>query len=143
MKHEIIKLLRPYFEKRDDILMAFLFGSWASGKGGMDSDIDIAVYFKPKTGRLEWEDADARYDGEAVLWREIEGLLGREVDLLVLNRAASGVAESAISGAPLVIKDRGLYVDFMMRITAEAEDFREFAISYWKLKEEIRAHAGE
>ena len=142
MKHEIIKLLRPYFEKRDDILMAFLFGSWASGKGGMDSDIDIAVYFKPKTGRLEWEDADARYDGEAVLWREIEGLLGREVDLLVLNRAASGVAESAISGAPLVIKDRGLYVDFMMRITAEAEDFREFAISYWKLKEEIRAHAG-
>ena len=143
MKHEIIKLLRPYFEKRDDILMAFLFGSWASGKGGMDSDIDIAVYFKPKTGRLEWEDADARYDGEAVLWREIEGLLGREVDLLVLNRAASGVAESAISGAPLVIKDRGLYVDFMMRITAEAEDFREFAISYWKLKKEIRAHAGE
>ena len=142
MKHEIIKLLRPYFEKRDDILMAFLFGSWASGKGGMDSDIDIAVYFKPKTGRLEWEDADARYDGEAVLWREIEGLLGREVDLLVLNRAASGVAESAISGAPLVIKDRGLYVDFMMRITAEAEDFREFAISYWKLKEEIRTHAG-
>ncbi|MBI3755610.1 MAG: nucleotidyltransferase domain-containing protein, partial [Deltaproteobacteria bacterium] len=78
MKHEIIKLLQPYFEKRDDIIMAFLFGSWASDKGGMESDVDVAVYFKPKTGRLEWEDADARYDGEAVLWREIEGLLGRE-----------------------------------------------------------------
>ncbi|MBI5047997.1 MAG: nucleotidyltransferase domain-containing protein [Deltaproteobacteria bacterium] len=143
MKNEMITLLQPYFEKRDDIVMAFLFGSWAKGKGGMDSDVDIAVYFKPKTSRLEWEDSDARYDGETVLWREIEGLLGKEVDLLVLNRAASSVAESAISGAPLVIKDRGLYVDFMMRVTAEAEDFREFVISYWKLKEEIRTHAGE
>jgi len=142
MRHDIIKLLQPYFEKRDDIVMAFLFGSWASGKGGMDSDIDIAVYFKPKTSRLEWEDSDARYEGETVICREIEGLLGKEVDLLVLNRAASSVAESAISGAPLVIKDRGLYVDFMMRVTSEAEDFREFAISYWKLKEEIRTHAG-
>ncbi|MBI3399222.1 MAG: nucleotidyltransferase domain-containing protein [Deltaproteobacteria bacterium] len=141
MKHEIIKLLQPYFEKRDDIIMAFLFGSWASDKGGMESDVDVAVYFKPKTGRLEWEDADARYDGEAVLWREIEGLLGREVDLLVLNRAASGIAESAISGMPVIIKDRDLYMDFMMKVTSEAADYREFVMSYWKLKEEMRTHA--
>jgi predicted nucleotidyltransferase len=40
---EIIKKLRDYFEKRDDIPMSFLFGSWAKNQNGVDSDIDDFV----------------------------------------------------------------------------------------------------
>jgi len=140
-KDGIIDALGPYFEQRDDILMAFLFGSWAAERFCDESDVDIAVYFKPQSGRMEWEATESRYDGEGVVWLEVERLLGGEVDLLVLNRAPSSIAESAISGAPIVIKDRGLYLDFMLRVTSEAIDFREFISGYWMLKEEMRADA--
>lgn len=140
-KDIIIGLLKPYFEKRDDVAMAFLFGSWATGRYCRESDVDIAVYFKPKSGHMEWEEFDARYEGEEVLWRDIENILGKEVDLLVLNRAASSIADSAISGVPVIIKDRGLYLDFMLRVTSEAIDFRGFVAEYWRLKEEMRADA--
>lgn len=138
-KDIIIGLLKPYFEKRDDVVMAFLFGSWATGRYCGESDVDIAVYFKPVSGRMEWEEFDARYEGEDDIWRDAEKILGKEVDLLILNRAASSIADSAISGAPIIIKDRGLYLDFMTRVTSEAIDFREFVNEYWKLKEEMRS----
>ncbi|MDI6793268.1 MAG: nucleotidyltransferase domain-containing protein [bacterium] len=138
VKNEIVTKLKGYFEERDDVIMAFLFGSWAKGAGGIDSDMDIAVYFKPRKGVLEWEDTDAYYDSEDSIWLEIEGIVQREVDLLVLNRAAATVAESALKGIPIVAKDRFLYMDFLLRITSEAIDFREWVEGYWQLKERRR-----
>lgn len=142
-KDKILSLLQPYFEKREDVIMAFLFGSWATNKICKESDVDIAVYFKPKTGRLEMEAFDVRYGDEGAIWIDVERILGKEVDLLVLNRAASSIADSAISAVPIVIKDRGLYLDFMIRVTSEAIDFREFVEEYWRLKEEMRLYAGK
>jgi uncharacterized protein (DUF2344 family) len=55
----------------------------------------------------------------------------------VLNRARSCIANSAINGIPIVIKDRGLYLDFMLRVTTEAEDFRETVEDYWRIKQAI------
>src|SRR3989337_184967 len=95
-KEKIILLLRPYFEQRADILMAFLFGSWAADRTCAESDVDVAVYFKPESGRLEWDDPDARYEAEAAIWLDVERMLGSEVDLLVLNRAAASIAGSTI-----------------------------------------------
>jgi len=65
-------------------------------------------------------------------------MLGRDIDLLVLNRASPTVSESALKGIPILIKDRGVYLDFLLRITSEAIDFREWMESYWKLKERLR-----
>ena len=45
---EKVAQLKKYFETREDILMAFLFGSYAKGQTHSHSDIDIAVYFRPK-----------------------------------------------------------------------------------------------
>ena len=141
-KDKIVELLKPYFEKRDDIVMAFLFGSWARGVHCEESDIDIAIYFKPQSSHLEWEDFDAKYEDEGAIWLDLEKMLKKEVELLILNRAASSIADSAISGVPIIIKDRGLYLDFMLRVTSEAIDFREFVKDYWTLKEDMRGYAG-
>lgn len=40
--------LKFYFEMKDKIVMAFLFGSWAKGLNRPDSDVDIVVYFRPR-----------------------------------------------------------------------------------------------
>lgn len=132
---EIIKTLKDYFEKRDDILMAFLFGSYAKAITHRASDVDIAVYFTTKNDQLEWEEFDIKYDTEDEIWLDVERLLKQNVDLIVLNRARSSIASSAINGIPIIIKDRGLYIDFMLRVTAEAEDFRETIEDYWKIKQ--------
>jgi len=134
----IVEKLRNYFERKDDIIMAFLFGSWAKGHEGAESDIDIAVYFKPETDILEWERTDSQYDSEGQIWLEIERIVEKDVDLLVLNRAAPTVADSALRGLPIIIKDRNLYMDFLLRITFEAIDFRQWVEGYWAFKEQRR-----
>ncbi len=138
MQNKIVEKLRDYFEKRDEILMAFLFGSWAKGWEGIESDMDIAVYFKPEVDMVEWEKTNSYYGTEKQIWREIERLVEREVDLLVLNRAAPSVADNALRGTPVIIKDRGFYLDFLLRITSEAIDFRQWVESYWRLKERMK-----
>ena len=129
------KKLKDYFKKRDDVLMAFVFGSRSKGYASERSDWDIAVYFKPLHG-LEWEH-DREYPAQKKVWADCVDILQTDnVDLVVLNRAPSTVADSAISGIPLVIKDRRLWIEFMLRITQQAEDFRdtvqEYADIYWR-----------
>ena len=135
---EIVTRLRGYFDERDEVAMAFLFGSWAKGRQRSDSDVDIAVYFRPVGGVMEWENPDAHYESEGEIWSDLERMLGKNVELLVLNRAVPTVAESALRGIPLIVRDRGLYLDFMVRITHEAMDFREWVEGYWRLKERLR-----
>jgi predicted nucleotidyltransferase len=135
--HELEGILKEYFEKRDDILMAFLFGSYAKAISHRESDVDIAVYFRPRSGFLEWEEFDMKHEAEDEIWLDIERLLKRNVDFIVLNRARSSIASSAIKGRPIIIKDRGLYLDFMLRVTAEAEDYREMVEDYWRIKQAV------
>ncbi|MGR3310288.1 MAG: type VII toxin-antitoxin system MntA family adenylyltransferase antitoxin [Candidatus Brocadiales bacterium] len=117
--------LKRYFENRKDITFAFLFGSQARGKVTKLSDVDIAVYFHPKRRHpVEYEE-EVFYEGEDGVWVDLERLLDKEVELLVLNRVSASIAASAIRGIALAINDWGLYLDFMDVVTREAEDFRE------------------
>lgn len=133
---ELVEELKDYFGKRDDVVLAFLFGSWAKDQRGIESDVDIAIYFQPKGNTLEWEETDLQYDSENQIWSDVERIVGGEVDLLILNRAAPTIADSALRGIPIIIKNRNLYIDFLLRITSEAIDFREWVEAYWNLKEQ-------
>lgn len=57
-----------------------------------EGDIDIAVYFQPDNG-VEWETFSTRYEGENRIALDLERLLGKEIDLVVLNRAKSVLAD--------------------------------------------------
>jgi len=121
----LIEKLKGYFDRRKEVAFAFLFGSQARGSATKLSDVDIAVYFYPEKRRpLEYEE-DVFYATEDEIWADLERLLKKEVELLVLNRVSASIAASAIRGIPLVINDWGLYLDFMGIVTREAEDFRE------------------
>lgn len=47
METNLIEVLKEYFSQRNDIAVAFLYGSQAKGKTNKSSDVDIAVYFYP------------------------------------------------------------------------------------------------
>lgn len=131
IKYMDIEALKKYFENREGIAFAFLFGSQARGSATKLSDVDIAVYFCPaKRHPIEYEDA-VFYPSEDKIWSDVERILKREIEMLVLNRVSASVAASAIRGTPLAINDWVLYLDFMEVITHEAEDFREMFFEHF------------
>jgi predicted nucleotidyltransferase len=122
----IIGALKKYFRERDDIAFAFLFGSSVKGRVRREGDIDIAVYFWPESD-MEWENVTKRYEGENRIALDLEKLLKKEVDLIILNRAKAILADEAIrKGEPIVVKDKGLFLEFLCLISDEAEHMREW-----------------
>lgn len=80
------KIIADYF-KTQPVLKAWIFGSFARGEETPLSDVDILVEFdhgRP-IGLL-------RYAG---MWREIEDLIGRKVDLVENGTLMPFAAESA------------------------------------------------
>lgn len=133
---ERIEQLKIYFEKRSDAVMAFVFGSHSEGRSHGGSDWDIAVYFKPEKGQLEWEACDRVYPQEDRLWSDCMDILKTDnVDLVVLNRAPATIAEVALQGTALVIKDHALWLKFMLIVSQEAEDYRGFVHEFFEISE--------
>lgn len=121
MDYKIIESLKKYLEERDDVVLAFLFGSSARGFDGEDSDLDIGVYLLSK-------------EEEDKIWREISTIVEHEVDLVLLNDAPATLVSNVFkTGIPIVIKDRKLYWALYLTKTLEAEDFLQFAEDYWKI----------
>ena len=134
---KLLPQFQEYFQTRAEIDMAFLFGSWAKGQGGMDSDLDIAIHFRPEKSPAPGEPGPLFFEGEDKIWGDLERIAGRRIDLLVLNRAAATVADSALRGISLVIKDRNIHLSYLLRTTSEAADFREWVEDYWRWKEKM------
>ena len=115
--------LKDYFMKRNDVAFAFLYGSQARGTAHKHSDVDIAVYFYPGVRYPVQYEEEVYFPGENEIWADLDRLLGKEVELLVLNRAAAVICASAVRGTRLVINDWNLYLDFVEAVSLEAEDF--------------------
>lgn len=135
MNQTLLQKLKKYFEKREDVTMAFVFGSQAKGAGLPGSDVDVAVYLKPEGKKLEWEE-ERTWPEEDKIWADIEKILDKNVDLLVLNRASSSIAFNVLqTGVPLIIKNRFLYLKFFLIISSAAIDFREFIKDYREIRD--------
>lgn len=132
---KLINKLQDYFAKDDQIVMAFLFGSIVRGETTAESDVDIAIYFKPIGPALEWEE-ERVYSDEDKIWGEVEKIIGRRTDLVILNRAPAGLASTIIrEGQRIVVKDQNLYWRFLSAIIQVANDFREFTEDFWVIKQ--------
>lgn len=136
--------LKEYFTKKPEVLFAFLFGSLVTGRKTEDSDIDIAVYFKPFRRGLEFQE-ERNYPGEKEMWSDLVDILETDnVDLVVLNRAAPNLAYNILkTGLPLTLKDKGLYLDFYLTVSKEAEDFSGFMEDYLETKTSARSLSQE
>lgn len=129
---KLIDILKDYFSKNQEVAFAFLFGSYANGKFCKESDIDIAVY-------LKYEDSNI----ENKLWQDLEHILKKEVELLILNRAKPLVSWQIIrKGIPLGIRNRKIFLDFVLEVSNEAEDLLDFNLDAFRRKEAIFGEAG-
>jgi uncharacterized protein len=124
--------LKGYLATRQEVAFSFLYGSQAKGTATKRSDVDVAVYFYPRERHPVEIEEEVFYPAESELWGDLERILRKEVELLVLNRVPATVAVSAMKGVPLLIRDWNLYLDFFVNITDIAEEFAEFIISEYK-----------
>ncbi|TSA38392.1 MAG: nucleotidyltransferase domain-containing protein [Porphyromonadaceae bacterium] len=126
---DLLNKLTLYFEERSDISFAFLFGSHANGSATNRSDVDIAIYFYPVVRHPVEFETEGTYEDENIIWANIETIVSKEVDMIVLNKVPATVAAACLRGQPLMIKDSGLYLDFMTAVTDEADSFMDYIIS--------------
>lgn len=125
MEKEFTKELQSLFKSKNWVKLAFLFGSQSRGKPRLESDFDIAIWPEEKT---EEKNIDK-------LWLELEKILKRSVDLLDLSSASPLVAWEAFKGIPLKIEDGRFYINKMLEVSSEAEDFNQFVTDIWKARE--------
>lgn len=128
---DIIESLKEYFLKRDEISMAFVFGSYARGHEMAESDFDVAVYFKPKKGVMEHK---CDLDIEGQIWSDVSAIVKKEVDLVCLNNAPASLVSSVVTeGIPFAVKDKKLFWEIYLRSSSEAEDFYHFVKDFYDI----------
>jgi len=138
-KDLIVKRLSEYFKGRKDIAFAYLFGSVAKGTSHSESDIDIGVYFKPRTRELQYESSE-EYDGEDSLWSDIERITKKQTDMVVLNRAPATLFDGVFRTGILLYDDgSGLRTRLFLAVTDAAEEFRDFVDDFYKIRERSRS----
>lgn len=134
-----IQKLKTYFEKRDDVVMAFLFGSQAKKTTHLSSDWDIAVYFESKE-YLELESRN-NYPNEEKIWSDLFDILEtNDVDFVVLNRAKPSLVYNILrTGTSLCLKDKKLYFNLLCKTSYEAIDWWQFVDEYSKISEKAKS----
>lgn len=132
--HSVLDTLKQYFNNREDVLMSFIFGSFIKGREHEGSDVDIAIYLKPERNQLEIEEPVC-YKSEDEIWGDLEHILKKVVDLIILNRAPVTICDMAVrEGLPIVIKDRKTFLRYMVAVSDLAVEYRNFVEDYWKRK---------
>jgi uncharacterized protein len=105
---EMAEKLGQYFADRSEVVAAYLFGSWASGKqrtsrhAGLElmSDVDIAVLLDETLSKAERLKISER------MYLDLSRLLRMDIDLLVLNGSSYVVRMQALFKGLLVhVKD--------------------------------------
>jgi len=114
-----IDMLKQRLAGLEIIRFAFLYGSRSRGQARVKSDWDIAVYLDERLSDR------GRFEQRLHLLAALEDL--GEIDLLVLNDAPPLLAQRALQGTRLFVKDAVLYARFFVRIQAMAGDEQ-----YWR-----------
>ena len=109
------EVLKEKLGERDDVVLAFVFGSAKDGvQVRPDSDVDIAVWLR---------DGPPGFDDLVDLIGICQDALHYEnIDLSILNTAGNLLRFEALNGRRLVVQDLDFYADFFSRTCRYHED---------------------
>lgn len=81
MKNKILNQIKDYFKGVEEVAAVYLFGSVATAKEKITSDIDIAILLKPKVNPYKPADIQLK------VMSDLEMLLKKRVDVVSLGYA--------------------------------------------------------
>ncbi len=113
-KEKVQKTLSAFFKKRDEVLLAYLFGSVAEDKQNKLSDLDIAVLVETdKLGKLDEQPFGYQVSAMTDL---ISLLKTNDVDLVILNYATPLLSHEVIKyGEVIFCRDEEMRIQFEVR----------------------------
>ena len=107
-----------FFSKREEILAAYLYGSYGSEYQTNLSDVDIAILLASSVQA----DLDYQLDLSAHL---ADIIREEDIDVLILNRASIVMQFEVLSTGKLLFeRDHELVCDFLERVIKEYGDFQ-------------------
>lgn len=118
------------------IKLIYIFGSYAKGTNGKDSDLDIAVLLEDNYNPL---------DKLALIGEFIDILKRNDIDLVILNNANSVLKHQVIKYGKLAyMQDEDIKVNFEVRVLKEYMDMEPFRRTQMKyIKEWAKKESGD
>ncbi len=121
--------VRSFFEPDPNgVIAVYLFGSFARGNEGPESDVDVAVLYSEAPART--------FDGLPLSLEEgLERRLGRAVEVVVLNHASVDLIHRVLRDGKLLIDlDPSSRIQFEVRVRNEYFDLEPILRCYRKTK---------
>ncbi|WP_190239924.1 type VII toxin-antitoxin system MntA family adenylyltransferase antitoxin [Pelotomaculum schinkii] len=118
-QHRIFSLLAEYFSKNNEVMAAYVFGSYAEDVARPDSDIDIAVIMEPVSrDTMEYRLA---------VMEDIKRLTGLDADIIVLNEAPIMLQFQVIQKGKVVFeRDADKRAVFVMSVAGRYYDYKRY-----------------
>jgi predicted nucleotidyltransferase len=118
--------VREYLKNKDQVKLAYLFGSVAKKRAGKLSDIDLAIFLDDSTYKME------RFDIELTLRSDLSDILKTDkLDLVLMNDAPVSLNFEIIkANYPIFIRDEDLKVDLEHYIMSRYLD-RQYYDKRW------------
>ncbi len=120
----------------ENIIFAYIFGSYVQGKIREDSDIDIAIYLE--------ENMDAETYLEIKM--DLTKVCKREIDLIILNNATPLLKYEIYKNNILLFsRDKAIETSYKVRTLFEYNDIKKYLdLSYYstidRLKKEVESN---
>jgi len=109
-----MEAVKKYLYDREEIIFAYLYGSLARGNENKLSDIDIALYID--TDNIP---ASGSFGYRSEIISELQSLIKREVDLIILNDVSLYLAFNVLKDGKLLFtksaKERTVFHNSIMR----------------------------
>ncbi|TJX15176.1 nucleotidyltransferase domain-containing protein [Tissierella creatinini] len=127
---ELIKICKDVLIEYDNIIFAYIFGSFVTGNFRNDSDIDIAIYIK--------EDISSEVYMEIKM--KLTEICKREIDLIILNSATTLLKfEIYKNNILLFAKDKNKESGFKIKTLFEYNDMKRYLdLSYESTIERLK-----
>ena len=108
---EQMAVMAEYLSTVPEVVLGFLFGSYARGQGRADSDVDCAVLLADNVP------ADGYFRFRLLVMDGLARSIGRDdVDLAILNEAPLALAYRVLrDGKLLFCRDHAAYVQYRVR----------------------------
>ncbi|MBC8588818.1 type VII toxin-antitoxin system MntA family adenylyltransferase antitoxin [Paratissierella segnis] len=127
---DIINKSKDILIKHENIIFAYIFGSYAQGKIRSDSDIDIAIYLENSI------DMETYFEIKISLMEACK----REIDLVILNDATPLLKyEIYRNNILLFTRDKTEETNYKVKVLFEYNDINRYLdLSYNKTIERLR-----
>ncbi|MFN3739603.1 MAG: nucleotidyltransferase domain-containing protein [Thermodesulfovibrionales bacterium] len=114
---EIIQKVSTCLQKRQEVIFAYLFGSFIDPEMPGFRDIDVGIFIKPYS-------SNRAIELEIELSEEIGKAIKRSypVDVVVINELNPLFARKVITGKFLFTKNEDLWIDFVVNTSMKADD---------------------